>query len=130
MKQELKVIQPNIEQSSNDTGCCTPALVSPVLGAKEAQETAELFAALADPTRLIILSLLAKSEQREVCVCDITASFKLGQPTISHHLKILRDADMIEGEKRGKWVYYSLVTSRTDEIKQLLDHVLKVPQPV
>lgn len=111
----------------NDPACCTPTLVAPALGTKQARQAADLFAALSDPTRLTILSLIARSERGEACVCDITASFKIGQPSISHHLKILKDADLIQGDKRGKWVYYSLVAGRDAEIKGLLDTVLKVP---
>lgn len=121
-KQELTPIT-----KENDPACCTPTLLEPALGIKQARQAADLFAALSDPTRLTILSLIARSERGEACVCDITASFKMGQPSISHHIKILKDADLIQGDKRGKWVYYSLVAGRDAEIKGLLDTVLKVP---
>jgi ArsR family transcriptional regulator len=121
MKRELNIIQPN----SHDQACCEPS-VHTTLNREQVEQAATAFAALADPTRLTILNLLAESRDA-VCVCDITESFTLGQPTISHHLKILRDAGLINGDKRGKWVYYSLVRGRTEEIKTLLDQVFKSP---
>jgi ArsR family transcriptional regulator, arsenate/arsenite/antimonite-responsive transcriptional repressor len=102
-----------------DNGCCTPA-ASPTITGDYAKSVAEFFKAFADETRLGILSLLAQSDG-EVCVCDITDSFQLGQPTISHHLKILRDAGLITADKRGKWVYYSLVRDRVQHAQNLLE---------
>lgn len=117
MKRNLEVIQP-------EEACCVPA-AKPTLEAAQAKSTATFFAALADETRLTILNLLAES-QGEVCVCDITDSFKQKQPTISHHLRILKEAGLVTDDKRGKWVYYSLVKGKTDEIKDTLDKVLSV----
>jgi ArsR family transcriptional regulator len=125
MKKELTLIKNTVA----DLGACCKPATRPALNHTQAEQTASLFAALADPTRLTILNLLAKSEG-EVCVCDITASFKLGQPTISHHLKILRDAGLITGDKRGKWVYYSLIRSQFENIKNLIDEVLVIPVSV
>lgn len=130
---ELKVLNLVAHTLSTETGseqeaaCCTP-VAKVTLGVSQLEQAATLFAALADTTRLTILHLLAQSEG-EVCVCDITASFKLGQPTISHHLKILREAGLITGDKRGKWVYYSLVADRATEVKVALDQILKVALP-
>ena len=109
------MVKPQIEQ------CCAPAF-HPTLSREQAQQVATLFAALADPHRLSILNLLAES-RAEVCVCDITSSFKLGQPTISHHLRILKEAGLVESDKRGKWVYYYLVKHKAEEVKTLLDQV-------
>jgi ArsR family transcriptional regulator len=117
---EKKVI--NVIQ---DSGCCTTE-VQISLDRKEAEKTAQLFAALSDPTRLSILNLLAQC-QGQVCVCDITASFTLGQPTISHHLKILKDAGLVNSEKRGKWVHYSLVSDKQGEIQAMLSRVMSAP---
>lgn len=130
---ETKDIKTNtIELFAQDSeeACCTPILVEPALVAKQARKAADIFNALADPTRLTLLSLIARSERGEACVCDLTAFFNMGQPSISHHLKVLKDADLIQGDKRGKWVYYSLVNGRGEEIKELLDTVLKVPARV
>ncbi len=118
MIKELKVIQEE---------CCTPSS-KPTIDKAQADKAQELFAALADATRLSILSLLANSLEHEVCVCDITSSFSLAQPTISHHLRILRDAGLIKGDKRGKWVYYSLIKGRAEEIKIMVDQLLGSPE--
>jgi ArsR family transcriptional regulator len=117
------------ENININEACCTPN-IQPVLSKTETEQTVKLFAALADETRLAILNLLAQSQGEAVCQCDITASFKQGQPTISHHLKILRDEGLISGDKRGKWVYYSLVPRRFEEIKAELDRVVKIAQLV
>ncbi|MEI6046184.1 MAG: metalloregulator ArsR/SmtB family transcription factor [Chloroflexota bacterium] len=119
MKKELTLIKNTVA----DLGACCKSTIQPALNQTQAEQAANLFAALADPTRLTILNLLAKS-QGEVCVCDITASFKLGQPTISHHLKILRDVGLITGDRRGKWVYYSLVRSQVASAKNLIQEVV------
>jgi ArsR family transcriptional regulator, arsenate/arsenite/antimonite-responsive transcriptional repressor len=82
-----------------------------------------LYAAMGDPCRLEILNLLLGTYS-ELCVCDIASHFELGQPTISHHLKVLRDASLVSANKRGKWVYYSINKSAIDEAKRLLVSVL------
>ncbi len=105
--------------------CCTPTN-SPSINREQAESAATLFAALAEPSRLSILNLLAAS-QEDVCVCDITESFKLGQPTISHHLRILKEAGLVTGDKRGKWVYYSVVKSKYMEVQTLLEQVFDIP---
>jgi ArsR family transcriptional regulator len=112
----------NDDQRKTEDDTCIP-LPRSVLERKSAEGIAATFAALADPTRLAILNLIAESE-REVCVCDITDNFKVGQPTVSHHVKILKDAGLITGEKRGKWVYYSPVRSRVEEVHALLEKVM------
>lgn len=83
--------------------CCPPADVD----AADRAEDAVLFKALADPHRLTMLATLARAED-EVCVCDFTSALPLNQPTVSHHLKILRDAGLVSWERRGTWVYYRL----------------------
>jgi ArsR family transcriptional regulator len=87
------------------SGCCTP-VVPPVRHGDLATQV-QLLAALADPTRLQIVELLACQDE-PLCVCDIQAQFTLGQPTISHHLRVLRDAQLVTWEKRGLWVHYAL----------------------
>jgi ArsR family transcriptional regulator len=86
--------------------CCAP-LTAPALSADEAAATASLFRALADPHRVRIVNLLANSPQA-VCVCDLTPTLGLSQPTVSHHLKKLTDAGLLRREQRGTWAYYSL----------------------
>ena len=84
--------------------CCTPP-GTPSVSEPEAESYAAWFKALADPTRIRILNLLATSEE-PVCVCDITDHFPLGQPTISHHLKVLRDVRFVVAERRGTFMHY------------------------
>lgn len=74
------------------------------------------FKALADPTRVAIVNRLAAAGDGEVCVCDLTAAFDLGQPTISHHLKALRSAGLVAAERRGKWAYHRLVPEALERL--------------
>ncbi len=99
--------------------CCTPLLREP-LGATEAEGLARILKALADPTRLRLVSMVAAHEGGEACVCDLTAPLGLTQPTISHHLKILVDAGILAREKRGVWAYYSLVPGALDALSVVL----------
>ncbi|MEW6046297.1 MAG: metalloregulator ArsR/SmtB family transcription factor [Bacillota bacterium] len=92
--------------SPEAAGCCEPVIPAP-LSAGDANRWARVFRALSDPTRLRILALLA-AQDRPLCVCDIVAQFPLGQPTISHHLRILREAGLVTAERRGSWVYHSV----------------------
>src|SRR5881275_1863880 len=85
--------------------CCSPRTGEP-LSAGEAAELAQVFKAIADPVRLRLLSLIASHAGGEACVCDLSGVFDLSGPTISHHLKVLREADLIAGERRGTWIYY------------------------
>ena len=85
--------------------CCAPLTRDP-LTANQATELARLFKAMADPVRLRLLSLIASHAGGEACVCDLTDAFDLTGPTISHHLKVLRESGLITGERRGTWVYY------------------------
>lgn len=101
--------------------CCGPD-VAPLVD-DAARDLAALFKALGDPTRVAIVNRLAATE--ECCVCDLTAAFDLAQPTVSHHLRILRDVGLVEAERRGTWAYYRLVP---DAIERLRD-VLSVPVP-
>ncbi len=88
--------------------CCEPGS-RPVLTVEDAQKSARIFKALSDPNRLRLLSIVKAGDGGEACVCDLTEPLDLGQPTVSHHLKILVDAGFLKREKRGTWAYYSLV---------------------
>jgi ArsR family transcriptional regulator len=99
--------------------CCPPATVD---GADRSLEAA-LFKALADPHRLSILATLARADD-EVCVCDFTSGLPLNQPTVSHHLKILRDADLVTSERRGTWVYYRLAADARARLAGALDAII------
>lgn len=85
--------------------CCSPLTCAP-LGEADAEELAPLLKAIADPVRLRLLSLIACHEGGEACVCELTGAFALSAPTISHHLKVLREAGLIDAERRGTWIYY------------------------
>jgi ArsR family transcriptional regulator len=86
--------------------CCAP-LGAPLLSDEEAEATADLFRALADPARVRVLNLLATSDE-PVCVCNLIEPLGLTQPTVSHHLKKLVDAGLLDREQRGKWAYFSI----------------------
>ena len=86
--------------------CCAP-LDTPALSDEEAEATATLFKALADPARVRIVNCLATASE-PVCICELIAPLGLAQPTVSHHMKKLLDAGLVEREQRGKWAYFSL----------------------
>ena len=85
--------------------CCSPLLHEP-LSLEQAEQVSPLLKALADPVRLRLLSLVASHEGGEACICDLNAAFDLSQPTISHHMKVLHEAGLVDRDKRGVWVYY------------------------
>jgi ArsR family transcriptional regulator len=99
---------------------CCPSIRSAPLGEDEAETLAAGFAALADPARLRTLSLLAAAEDGEVCACDLVEPVGRSQPTVSHHLKVLYEAGLVERDKRGTWMWYRLVPERLDQLKQVL----------
>src|SRR3954462_2730599 len=96
--------------------CCGPA--TEPLAPAERDSLAARFKALADPTRVAIVNRLASTE--ECCVCDLTGAFDLAQPTISHHLKVLRDAALVESSRRGTWAFYRLVPEAVRELRHTL----------
>jgi ArsR family transcriptional regulator len=99
--------------------CCPPIGDAP-LGESEAIELARNFAALADPARLRILSMLASAEAGETCACDLVEPVGRSQPTVSHHLKVLSEAGLIVGDKRGRWVWYRAVPERLAQLRAAL----------
>lgn len=103
--------------SAADAACCPTAIGVP-LGDREAATLAQVHAALADPVRLRLLSLLAASG--EVCSCDLLEPLAKSQPTISHHTKVLAEAGLITGDKRGRWVYWAIAPERADFVRQAL----------
>ena len=100
------------------TGCCRP-LGAPTLSDDEAQATAAIFRALSDPARVKIVNLLATSGE-PVCACEFEPALGLSQPTVSHHLKKLTDAGLLDRERRGKWAYFSLRPEATSQLEQLV----------
>jgi Predicted transcriptional regulators len=98
-------------------------MIGEPLTASEADELARGFKAIADPTRLRLLSLIAAHEGGEACVCDLTSAFDLSGPTISHHLKVLREAGLITGDRRGTWIYYRVVPETLAALSRALSPV-------
>ncbi len=98
--------------------CCEP-LTRDALSESQADELARSMKAIADPTRLRMISIIAAAPEQEACVCDITEVFDLGQPTISHHLKVLLDAGFLTRSKRGTWAYYRLVPGSLDALSRV-----------
>lgn len=99
--------------------CCSPLIAEP-LSADWAGGLARMFKALGDPARLRLLSLIASHAGGEACVCDISDSFDLSQPTISHHLKVLREAGLLDCERRGTWVYYWVIPAALQQLSSVL----------
>jgi ArsR family transcriptional regulator, arsenate/arsenite/antimonite-responsive transcriptional repressor len=99
--------------------CCAP-LAAPVLSDVQAAATANVFKALADPARVRIVNLLATSGE-PVCACHLTEPLGLSQPTVSHHLKRLTDAGLLEREQRGKWAYFSLRREAVETLSAVVD---------
>jgi ArsR family transcriptional regulator len=99
--------------------CCSPLSAQP-LSQEQAEQVAPLLKALADPVRLRLISLVASHEGGEACVCDLNDAFDLSQPTISHHLKVLHDAGLLDRDKRGVWVYYRARTGALASLGTLI----------
>ncbi len=108
--------------------CSTPLVGEPV-SESAAAGLAQVFKALGDPVRLRLVSLIGAHQGGEVCVCDLTSAFDLTQPTISHHLKVLREAGIIDSERRGTWVYYWLVAAALERMSALLSLPAGRPLP-
>ena len=99
--------------------CCASLLDAP-LSEKDAATLAKRFAALADPARLRLLSLIAAQDDGEVCACELVGPIGRSQPTVSHHLKVLREAGLVEGERRGTWVWYRVVPHTVADLRTAL----------
>lgn len=99
--------------------CCSPLTSSP-LSTDQAERIAPLLKAIAEPVRLRLLSLVAAHEGQEACVCDLHEAFDLSQPTISHHLKVLHEAGLLDRTKRGTWVYYSVRSEALSDLATLI----------
>lgn len=102
--------------------CCQPLMQEP-LTAEQAEQVAPLLKALADPVRLRLLSLVASHQDGEACVCDLNDAFDLSQPTISHHLKVLHEVGLLDRDKRGTWVYYSVRAEALNSLGALIGTV-------
>lgn len=113
--QQSRVLEPEI----SELGCCVPLAAAP-LSDHDAGELAPMFRALGDPVRLRLMSLIASAGD-EACVCDLSGEFALTQPTISHHLRVLREAGLVDCERRGTWVYYRAQPAVLRRLSGLLD---------
>ena len=106
--------------------CCTPLTGTP-MSAEQAERVAPLLKALADPVRLRLVSLIAASAGGEACVCDLNGAFDLTQATISHHLKVLHSAGLLDRDKRGVWVYYAVRPQALAAVATLFDTAAFAP---
>jgi ArsR family transcriptional regulator, arsenate/arsenite/antimonite-responsive transcriptional repressor len=108
------------QPSTAEDGCRFAPLVREPLSAEAAIQLAATLKALSDPMRLRLLSVVASHEGGEACVCDLSAGIELTQPTISHHLKVLRTAGLLDSERRASWVYYRVNQTVLQQLSQLL----------
>lgn len=99
---------------------CCPSLLEAPLDAGDAERLAQAMRALADPSRIRLLSLIASHPDGEACVCNLTEPLGLSQPTVSHHLKVLHDAGLLEREQRGRWAYFRVTTRRLEELREAM----------
>jgi ArsR family transcriptional regulator len=118
---KIDVVGRYLPITDRGTTACCPPMVDEALTESAAAELARGFKALGDPVRLRLLSLIAARAGAEVCVCDLTDAFDVTGPTISHHLKVLRDAGLVDGQRRGTWVYYRIRPAALAALAQPLD---------
>ena len=119
VSEALRVIDRAEAGELGGSACCTPLAHTP-LSAQGAADLASLLKALADPTRLRLLSMIQSHEGGEACVCELTEPLGLTQPTVSHHLKVLADAGLVQRDKRGVWAYYRAVPATLQMIADLI----------
>lgn len=104
-----------------DVSTCAPEGLAAPIGRPQAEIVATLLKAIADPTRLQLISYINASNNAEACVCNLTEPLALSQPTVSHHLKVLADAGLIDREKRGTWVWYKVNQERWQQLARLFE---------
>ncbi|PZR53003.1 transcriptional regulator [Xylanimonas oleitrophica] len=103
-------------------GCCSPA--GPGLDADTATGVARTFKALADPNRVRLLSIVARAEGGEACICDLTDPVGLSQPTVSHHMRLLAEAGLVTREQRGRWAYFAVAPQARQLVESSVAAVL------
>ncbi len=108
---------------------CSPSLLTDALTETQAVELAAAFKALSDPVRLRLFSLIASHPDGEACVCDLSGAFDVSQPTISHHLKVLREAGLLTSERRASWVYYRAFPEALHSLATLLGEPARTVRP-
>ena len=114
------IAMPTALTLTEDLAACCSTVTAAVLDEASAERLAAVLKALAEPTRLRLLSLIAAQPDGEACICDLTAPVGLSQPTVSHHMKVLADAGLLEREQRGKWAYFRLVPGALDSVAATL----------
>lgn len=114
----MNVNMESMKISKPFSNCCTPLLAGH-LNHEDAAQLAVLFRALGEPARLQVLSLIAAQPTGEACVCELTEPLGLSQPTVSHHLKVMYEAGLLQKERRGTWIYYRLVPERLKGLQQI-----------
>lgn len=115
----MNVNMVSMNKSKEKISCCS-SLLSARIKSEEAELLASIFKVLGDATRLQLLNLIASQPEREACVCELTEPLGLSQPTISHHLKVLYNAGLLNKERRGSWIYYRLVPERIEALRNIL----------
>jgi ArsR family transcriptional regulator len=111
---------PLLDVTAASTACCAPLAASP-LTVSEADQLAAQLKALADPTRLRLVSMLLASDNGEACTCDVTEPLGVSQPTVSHHFRKLAEAGIVTGDRRGTWTYYRVVPEALTAIARVID---------
>lgn len=106
---------------ADGSGCAATPLLREPLSADEAAQLAVKLKALSDPVRLRLLSAVASRTGAQACVCELSAGIDVSQPTISHHLKVLRTAGLLDSERRGSWVYYRVIPAALQQLSRLLE---------
>jgi len=115
----MSVNIPSVKPIATIAASCPP-LLQEALGAEDAEELAGALKAIADPTRLRLLSLIQAQPEHEACVCNLTEPLGLSQPTISHHLKVLLQAGLVDREQRGSWAYFRVRGEPLAALRELL----------
>ena len=109
---------PSTRSRSRSISVCCPSVLEAPLKERDAQQLASAFAALGDPVRLRVQSLIAA--EGEICACDLVAPAGKSQPTVSHHLKVLYEAGLVDRDRRGTWMWYRVVPERLEQLRNVL----------
>jgi ArsR family transcriptional regulator, arsenate/arsenite/antimonite-responsive transcriptional repressor len=120
LAKHIDVCQYRNMKTLNTSPSCCPGLLNGSLTADEAVPLASIFRVLGEPARLQLLSLIAAQPTQEVCACELVEVLGLSQPTVSHHLKVLYEAGLLEKERRGTWIYYRIVQARLMTLRDAL----------
>lgn len=116
-----RVALPSVEPDPEELEACCPSILAAPLGEAEAAELARGFAALADPARLRLFSLIAAQPDGQVCACALVGPLGRSQPTVSHHLRVLYEAGLVDRERRGTWVWYWVAPARLEALRAALE---------